>query len=404
MGGRFERGSSGATLIAIDAGRSSISLPAPDGFEARSLAHTRLLLSNLPLPLPLTRSVADNIVPNAAASPDGLLVITSAQRQWDFDLRLPSAAEALPLWARDLGFDVARSRDGLDATAVLERLGGVREIETIADAQRFAVLRALAPRSRVKLARRMVREAADAGMTLDEATITDQLSNVGVFLEIEARTAAEIASNDRGRSSVSATSSLALAPLVDHGLVVRARQVACPRCRYETLLDLTELDERVHCRACRTDFALPVTDSGGDEPSMHYRLDGLTARAMDQDVLPVRPTLRAVHPGTGQPFFAWLGVEFTADGGTVDVDLLVSDASRVWCYEVKHAASGLGRRQLDSLLDLSSRLGAAPGIAAACRTFDEELIAAVEGANGRVLHGDDPAQSPGPRRGTPRET
>jgi hypothetical protein len=70
----------------------------------------------------------------------------------------------------------------------------------------------------------------------------------------------------------------------------------------------------------------------------------------------------------------------------VDVDLLVSDGSRVWCYEVKHAAGGLGRPQLNNLLEVSSRLGAAPGIAAVEGTFDAELVAAVEAADGRVLH------------------
>jgi hypothetical protein len=43
-------------------------------------------------------------------------------------------------------------------------------------------------------------------------------------------------------------------------------------------------------------------------------VNAFTARAMDQDVLPVLLTLRAVHPGVGVSFFAWPGVEFTADG------------------------------------------------------------------------------------------
>lgn len=77
-------------------------------------------------------------------------------------------------------------------------------------------------------------------------------------------------------------------------------------------LELSELDERVRCRACGENVMLPVVDqSGAKEPDSFYRLDGLMARIMDQDILPVLLTLRATRPpaGSTELFFAWPGVE-----------------------------------------------------------------------------------------------
>jgi hypothetical protein len=137
-----------------------------------------------------------------------------------------------------------------------------------------------------------------------------------------------------------------LAPLVEYGFVPRAYLLECPQCRFSQMLDLGAHDERARCRACGESYVTPVVDeSGAREPSRYYRLDGLMARAMDQDVLPMLLRLRAVRP-TLQPdelLFAWPGVEFDAGDGraAVEGDLVVSNGTDVWCGEAKKTAGWL---------------------------------------------------------------
>lgn len=386
VGGRFIRGASSSALVAFQSGKTSLALRPPDDFGVRNWAHTRLVLQNLPLPLPVTPSAARRVHVNAEAN-DGVLVLTAAAPEWNFDVRLSTAAEALDDWAIDYGLVLTRSQDGRDADAVLRRLGTLDGLDVLADRQRLGLLGTLAPTSRVKIARRFVAEAREEGAELDEDIMLAKLADLGLFLEVEARTAGDITSEMGAGMRKPAVLGL-LAPLVEAGFVRRANRLRCPQCRFWMLLDLAEQDERLRCRACGESFVRPVADASGQrEPEMLYRLDGLMARAMDQDVLPVLLTLRALRPpDSAALFFAWPGVELAADGADpVDVDLVVSDGTTVWCYEVKNNANGLRQKQLRRLLALAARIGARPGIAAAEGTFDAALVEQVRTANGRVL-------------------
>jgi hypothetical protein len=387
VGGRFVRGASASALVSFDEGRSSLALPAPPAFPVRTFARTRLVFTNLPLPLPATPSAARGVHVNAEAR-DGVMLLTNATAEWNFDIRLPTAGQALQDWAADHGFALTRSQDGRDAEALLRRLGTLDALDVLANPKTIALLAALAPRSRVKLARRLVAEAKQAGAQLDEDAVLERLADLGLFLEIEARSAGEIASI-MGPGTQKRTVLGLLAPLVQAGFVHRSRGVRCPRCRFRMLLELRQLDETVRCRACGQTFVLPVVDESGErEPEHLYRLDGLMARAMDQDVLPVLLTLRAVRPAPEQPklFFAWPGVELgQGEAPKVDVDLLVSDGSSVSGYEVKRNAAGLGRAQLRRVMEVLSRAGARLGIAALEGEFDQQLVEQVAQANGRVL-------------------
>lgn len=212
----------------------------------------------------------------------------------------------------------------------------------------------------------------------------DKLADLGLFLEVEARTAGHIAT-EMGRGTRKTLVLELVAALVEAGFVRRANRLRCPQCRFWMLLNLAEQDERLRCRACGDLFVRPVSDTSGlREPEMLYRLDGLMARAMDQDVLPVLLTLRALRPppDSAALFFAWPGAELAADGADpVDVDLVVSDGTTVWCYEVKNNASawvrsssaGSSSWQPRSVHDRVSLLR------------DAALAEQVRAANGRVL-------------------
>ncbi|HSZ12869.1 MAG TPA: hypothetical protein VK790_02420 [Solirubrobacteraceae bacterium] len=392
VGGHFIRGTPAATIVSFNNGKSSLALPAPPSFDIRTFARVRLVFRNLPLPLPVTPSTAQLVHPNAIAR-DGVLLLTNAQSdEWNFDIRLPTAGQALQNWVTDKGFALTRTQDGRDADALLRRLGGLDALDVLADPKRLSLLRALAPSSRVKLAQRLIAEAERADKQLDEATVTEWLADLGLFLEIEARTADDIASRMGAGTSKHEVFNL-LAPLVEAGFVRRSKLMRCPQCRFRSMLDLRELDETVRCRACGESLTLPVVDeSGNREPANLYRLDGLTARVMDQDILPVLLTLRAVRPAPQQAdqFFAWPGVELAkSNGNPVDIDLLVSNGTTVWCYEVKNNATGLKSTQLRRLIDLASEIDARPGIAALEGEFSQELSQKVAEANGRVLTAND---------------
>jgi hypothetical protein len=397
LGGPFVRGTSASALVAFANSRSSLALPAPESFTVRSFAHTRLVFPNLPLPLPVTPTAARIVHPNAKAS-DGVMLLTTAPEQWNFDIRLPTAGEALGAWVRDHGFQFDRTQDGHDADALLARLGSLDALDVLADQKRVAVLDALTPRNRDKLAAALVAEGRqEAVVELDAEALLDKLADIGLFLEIETRTAGDIASTI-GPGTRKPDVLALLSDLVDAGFVRRAREVRCPRCRFRTYLDLSELNERVRCRACAQESMLPVVDeSGKKEPDFFYRLDGLMARIMDQDILPVLLAVRALRPPaeTGELFFAWPGVEVSkGDRPKCDIDLVVShgtnvnSTSNVWCIEVKKTAASLGGKQLARLLEVATELEARPGIAAMQGEFPEELARPIIEAGGRVLTAD----------------
>jgi hypothetical protein len=390
LGGRFVRGASESLLVSFNGGHSSLMLPSPRDFESRGLRRARLVLRNLPLPLPVTTSAATSINVNAVAA-DGVMLSVYGGTDWNFDVQLPTATEALAYWATDHGFTIKYTQDARDGEAILRRLGMLDALDVLADRQCLRLLQVLSPKSRPKLVRRLIAEAADAGTHLDEEEMAERLADLGLFLEVEARTAGDIASA-MGAGTKNRDVFELLPPLVEAGFVRRAHSVRCPQCRFHMLLDLADQDERVQCRACRHVFVLPVVDDSGTRaPELMYRLDGLMARAMDQDVLPVLLTLRALRPegGPTELFFAWPGVEFTRDESKVDIDLLVSNGQTVWCIEAKNNATGLGEPQLRKVMGVAERLGALPGIAAVDGRFDPALADKVKTAGGRVLTGED---------------
>ncbi len=155
---------------------------------------------------------------------------------------------------------------------------------------------------------------------------------------------------------------------------------------------LAEQDEHVTCTACRARFALPVTEPGGQqERAVVYQLDGLMARTMDQDLLPVLLTLRRLrkHAADGTIRAAWPGIELTGADGANEVDLVASDGRAVWLAECKMSAGGLTADQLDRLLELASRCGARPVFGALDGALDQQLHAQLVARGGLVFLRDD---------------
>jgi hypothetical protein len=89
----------------------------------------------------------------------------------------------------------------------------------------------------------------------------------------------------------------------------RCSATTCPECNTHFFVALDQLDETISCFACRREFVLPTSRSAQELP-LRYQLDGLMARVMDQDVIPVLLTCercddRAVIPTCFLPGRGW---------------------------------------------------------------------------------------------------
>jgi hypothetical protein len=389
--GPFQRGLVSTQLVTIVDGRTALVLPAPAGFHVRDLSHVRLTMHDLPLVMPATPTVADSVIANAVPGDGGIRITTSAMGEWNLDVSLPPAARALTDWATDRGFEIEPTREAMDAEAILKRVGSLDGLDVLANAQRIELLERLAPLASGKLAQRLVAELKKLGEIVNEDAINEQLASMSLFLELRGRTAAELAAL-MGVEIDKKTVLRLLPELVSGGFVRRAREVTCPECRYRTLLGLDEQGEVVRCRACEAEYPLPVVDvTGTKEPDVVYRLDGLMARGMSQDIVPVLLALRAFAKSRplGGSFAAWPGLLFKERDGSrrVEVDLVVSFGGTVFCCEVKKTAHTLKDAQLRDLLELCARLQARPAIAALNGDFPVQHGTRITDLGGRVLDG-----------------
>lgn len=387
VGGPFVRGAFASTLIAFAGGHASLALSQPSAIHLTSGHTVRLVLRNLPAPLPIGGASARRVHRDATAS-DGVMLTFGTYGDWNFDIVLPTRMQALQDFAHDRRGSARLTQDGRYAEALLERLGDVDRLSAVATDAAVALLQALTPTSRPKAAQELRRHLAPSVVDIDEDRLAEQFQGLGLLLEIDAQSAEALGSRV-GRKPQDVLSTLT--PLIHAGLVVRGHQLRCPTCNFKQVLDLAELDERVRCRACRSSYVLPVTEAGGSRaPALTYRLDGLMARAMDQDVLPVLLALRALRRlFADRLVFAWPGVEFTTDALKADVDVLLYNQDAVYCCEVKLNASGLHPDQVEKQLALCDLLGARPALAALHGQFHADLQAQVLGRSGLVLRGAD---------------
>jgi hypothetical protein len=381
--GPIQRGAQTHDQLTLTAGHVSYRIARPPGFGARGGNSIRVGIEGLPLAFPLTRALASAVVQNGYPSREGLTIHTTAWAGEGYlPLALPDAFETLRLWAGERG-DVTASQAGRYAQALLGRLGSLGDLAMLASEHAIAILTALAPSSRLKLAQRVVAAATKTGVTLDEERLAELIKGEAGFLELQARTAGEIAS----AAGVKKTELLrTLDGLAAAGFVTRAAAVACPTCGYKNVFALREQDERIVCRACHSEFPLPVTDpSRAAERPTYYRLDGLMARAMDQDLLPVLLLLNALRDDQRPLRAAWPGIEIEGAGGTAEYDLIVSDGETVWVAECKAQASGLPYAQLDGLLAFCRVQQARPVLAALDGQFPAKQREMVLELQGKVL-------------------
>lgn len=387
--GPFKRGAVVSDQLTVTEGGGRFRPSRPPEFP-RTGQYIRFIVENLPLAMPPNDFGAGKVISNAITSREGLLLKT---HDWIGDgyleFSIPDAWQALVDWAADRGAEAALSSDGRYGLALLERLESLEDIRVLADGTAISVLEALAPVSRKKLAQRLVAEAKEkADEELSEAQLVELLAKQAMFLELRARSAEEISS----AAKVSKQAVLApLAELVSGGFVSRGAAVRCPTCGHKDVITLDEQDERLRCRACRARFLLPVLDSSKErERPPVYRLDGLMAWVMDQDLLPVMLCLRSLLGRSGKPKGVWPGVRFKGPGDRdCEYDLVLSNGATVWVAECKLRASGLSDLELDRLIEFCRRFDSVPVIAAPNGGFAASQRSSIEAVGGLALEADD---------------
>lgn len=385
ISGAMRRGMSGSTLATYTGDGVSLDLPLPEGFDVSASRVVRIELHNLPLELPVNDRLAQAILPAARASIDGVgFGVLSGRRPWTFDLQIPSGWEALRLWGEGCGFDVQRSQAGRYGEALLGRLERAEALDALATEPAQALLAQLAPLSAKKFAQHLV---SDAGGDLQEDKLINTLRREALWMELRSRTLAEITSNTR----IAKKEMLgALSATADFGFVRRGRALRCPACNYPSWIPLSGLDERVQCSACGNDHPLPVSDRGGTrEAETHYRLDGLMARCIDQDLLVVLLALRATELEQDAVIEqSWPGLLLLSDGDhatEVEIDLLVSTGRRVTVLECKTTAENLQPEEADRLVSTAARMKALPSVAALHGEFSPQTREKVVRAGGLCL-------------------
>jgi hypothetical protein len=385
LGGAMKRGTRGTTTMTITPAGVSLSVPVPEPFRPVPGGWVHLELHNLPLPLPANDRLAQAVLSAARCTLDGIgFGVLSTVGSWELDIKLPEGWEALGLWSRGRGYEVAVSQPGRYAQALLGRLEDYGQLDVLASDEALAVLQALSPLSAKKFAQHI---AARAGKAADRyvETLVDVLRKEPLWMELQARTLGELLSI----TSLKKPQLLpALGRLTDAGLVLRGRALRCPHCNYPDWIPLRELDERLRCNACNAGYPLPATDPGGTrEAEAAYRLDGLMARCVDQDLLPVLLALRfARRLGRAAPVVqAWPGLELTNNRRTRETDLLVSTGVKVTIFECKAQASSMHDKDAKDLVHLAHDLEAIPTTAALDGEFRPSVRKIVEAGGGNCL-------------------
>ena len=376
----LRRGAGNDTLVDLRHGANPLRLPLPDGLP-RNLGWTGVVhteIRGLPLAFPVSDELAGACFANAIASGSDAVAVAFGGEVSPIrtDITLPTYDVQLEQHLASVRLRAAPSPAGRIAEALLGRLADRQELDPLADPLAPSLLNALIAPSRLKLAQRVRQELERAAFSsVDEERLVALLRHEGLFLELQTRTLEQLAS---ATSSPKGKALAAVAGLSDAGYLRRGLELRCPLCEMPDFWQLRELDERLVCRACRQEFPLPARE-GSHETRTGYRLDGLVARALDQDLLGTFLGLRFLlaQPTQAKTVAWWPGLELfelSSTAATAEIDLLFAADRVLTVCEVKSAASGVDEDAAGRLVELADRIGAKKMIAAPAGEWEPGVV------------------------------
>jgi hypothetical protein len=255
--------------------------------------------------------------------------VQTLRDHFDVDLRWPAPQEQLSKHMATAALRAEISQAGRLAQTLIDRLPGRAELDVFALPNALGILETLVARRSKKIAQLVRQELQNRNLAdIDEQTVGQMLRREGLFAELEVKTLTEM----QGSVGISQQAILTtLARLCEVGHVQRGRGAICPFCETRDFWRLAELDDRLRCRACLQQFSLPAIERE-QEPAVAYRLDGLVARAMGQDIVPVLLTLRHLlnrHQDADGHWWPGLDLyEGEAPRAEQEIDLLYAEAGR----------------------------------------------------------------------------
>ena len=376
---RLRRGTRSEALIGLQEGINPLHLPFPSELPVNlgwaGLVHVEM--SGLPVSFPMSDPLAAECHQDAIAVGKDAIAVAfgGAIVPIRTELKVPSGPVQLMRHMNSVGLRAELSSAGQIASALIGRLDDTDDLDAIAMPNATRILEALVAPSRKKLAQRVRQELQSAGVAdIDEDAMVDVLRREGLFAELQTRTLVQL----QGATARPIDELLpALGALCDSGYLQRGRALRCPRCDTPGYWRIGELEERVACHACRQEFPLPAIEGGGEAP-LAYRLDGLVARAMDQDLVPVLVTLRHLltRHGTGPHVLWWPGLdlyEHDYEQADHEIDLLIADRGQLDVCEIKKDANAVTHEEAVRLADLAERLLARPVLAAPTGNWRDEV-------------------------------
>jgi hypothetical protein len=364
FGAKLRRGLADDALVGLAEGPNLLHLATPRGLPPTVFwkGLMRVELRGMPIAFPLTDPLARLCINEAQASDNHSIVLatTATTEPLRLDIKLPAPEAQLHAHLMSCGLAGRHSGAGRIASTLLGRLPDDGALDALAHPLAPVLLDTLVAHSRPKLAQHVAKQLSklDPPVSVNEQLIVGILRDEGLFLELQVRTLDEIASSlARPRSELLDV----VQGLVVSGMLQRGRRVTCPSCRFDEYWPLRELDEQLTCRACRQEFVLPAIESGREAP-IAYRLDGLMARVMDQDVLPVLLTLRHLLTRSAHPAQAlwWPGLDLFEDhrsDAIAEIDLLLATDGKLYAVECKLEAAGLTATEAQAHLELADRIG-----------------------------------------------
>jgi hypothetical protein len=371
-------------IVNLQIGRNELLFEPPDGYRNRLGGMTMIDLEcDVWDRYPKAQRVAEAIVPNSWFSHRGLTWMSSVYGQPQYiSFDVLDEWDSLGRFFESHGYRIRLSSDGKCADALVELVGGIRNLDVFASKPAYQLLDMLALRSTKKIAQRITStlglqdvEASEIESLLAEVEVIPELKGIPKSYE-------QLYSDARlqglGRQGLLDL----LTRLSDAEVIRRGYYLNCPRCGAPDWHPLSRLHERLTCSGCSFEFILPVQQSAGSEIRWQYRLNTLVNRAMDQDVL---PNLLAVHHLTKDRQASCLttGLELQQNDNAVhEYDFLFVSNQALYAGECK-AGSRLEAKDL-AKAELAARLGFAAFYFCTVSRFIPEAVQTIEDLRTRL--------------------
>ena len=341
-------------------GRNEVFFNPPPGFRNRFRG---LMVIDLECDVlsryPKDHRIAENIKSYSWFSRYGISFVgRTADHGHYIDFNLPNEWETLKVFFGSRGYDIRLSQPGKYADALIELVGGLNHINTLASKPAYLLLDTLALKSTKKLAQRIVGKIQKSGIQIDDnlsEMIQPLLEDVEVVPELKRIPKTYSQLKDGSLQPYKEGVLELLAQLSKLQIIKRGFYLTCQNCGTPSWHPLQIIKETVSCPGCSAQFPLPVEHPARSEIRWEYMLNTLVNRVMDQDAL---PSVLALHYLTKDKNACCIvpGLELLQSNEVkAELDFIYISNHEIYAGECK-AGKEIGGKDIDTAR-LASNLG-----------------------------------------------